>query len=285
MTVPLISPRPRPFTGSGVWCLDPWHNMDAVEALEQMRSEASTDYNTLSQTMPRGMVNEITTFDPSSRIAVIDFSGVAGWNLPRWALDHGYTDLALLVSGLEALVPLKPAAVLLHIDTPGGIYNGTPEAAARIAEFAHFTAPVHAFTDGRCLCLGMWLASACTSFMASPSATVGGIGAYSILEDSSAAWSMAGLKKHVFRSGPLKGMGEPGSEVTNYQVLSEQTRITEIGDSFKLHILNRWRGASLRILDGAAVQAQSTDGMTVHHGLQRTKNHHAQSILQKVLNP
>lgn len=125
--------------------------------------------------------------------------------------------------------------IIMRMDTPGGDVMGIDDLAAEIRE-ARKVKPVVAVVEDMCASAGYWLASQCDEIIANRSAFVGSLGAYSVLHDTSGQMEREGVKVHVVSSGGAKGMGVPGTPVTD-AVIAEKSRVIEaITDLFKTNV-------------------------------------------------
>ena len=115
--------------------------------------------------------------------------------------------------------------VMMIFDSPGGTVSGTSDLAEAIASCAAVK-PVMGFIEDLGASAAYWLASQCTTIVANPSAMVGSIGTYGVLQDSSRMAANAGVTVHVIRAGAFKGAGVPGTEITDQQ-LAEYQRIVD----------------------------------------------------------
>jgi len=116
-------------------------------------------------------------------------------------------------------------AIMLRVDSPGGMVPGTSDLADLIAQVSA-TKPVHGYIEDLGASAAYWLASQCKTLACGPSAAVGSIGVYAVVADWSAAFDRAGVKVHVIRAGEFKGAGAAGTEVTK-QHLAEWQRIID----------------------------------------------------------
>lgn len=109
------------------------------------------------------------------------------------------------------------SAILLAIDSPGGTVAGTADLANEVRQ-ARKSKPVWAHIDDLGASAAYWVASQADAVYANtPTALVGSIGTIQTVYDLSAAAEREGVKTLVFATGPLKGAGVPGSEVTEEQ--------------------------------------------------------------------
>jgi signal peptide peptidase SppA len=84
-------------------------------------------------------------------------------------------------------------AVVLDVDSPGGVISGVPELAAEIRA-ARGGKPIVAQANHLMASAAYWIASAADEIVASPSALVGSVGVYAMHVDQSAYLEQMGLK-------------------------------------------------------------------------------------------
>jgi protease-4 len=234
---------------------------------------------------PEGYLNRITSFDEASGIGVMAVSGVMGKGLSLLETMCGGVDMNDVHDGLQQLAGLKPQAVQLYLNTPGGSAMGTQEAAAVLEEFAANVAPVHAYIDRLSASGGAWLGSGATTIHAAPTATVGSIGVYSVFFDQSQMLIREGVKPRVFTSGALKGAGADGT-LTPAQAAEKQRTVLEIAERFYAQMQRR-QPAGRAALDpavhftGGHWQAQSAAGMALHDGLVIDRQTHLNGMMMR----
>ena len=123
--------------------------------------------------------------------------------------------------------------IVFHVDSPGGMYSGTPECANRIAQCEK---PTAAFIPGAACSGAYWLACACDFVCATVSADIANIGVYCYLLDWSESYKQAGVKPELITSGPYKGAGSPGIPLTKVQRDHLQERVNEMAQQFYDHV-------------------------------------------------
>jgi protease-4 len=143
-------------------------------------------------------------------------------------------------------------AVMLAFDSPGGAVTGVPEAAAAVARGAE-RKPVIAYADGQMCSAAYYIASQASQIYAMPSAQVGSIGVYLALLDYSRAAEMQGIKVEMFKSGKHKGMGQPGTTLTDEQRAMLQGRVDALGTEFRATVT----AGRMRDIDPGVMQGQS----------------------------
>lgn len=124
------------------------------------------------------------------------------------------------------------SGILLAIDSPGGTVAGTDDL-ARDVKAAGRTKPVWAHAEDLLASAAYWVASQAQRITAnSPTALVGSIGTLQVINDLSAAAEKEGIRTMVFSTGPLKGLGTPGSKVTEEQASHVQSLVNSIQEQF-----------------------------------------------------
>jgi signal peptide peptidase SppA len=126
---------------------------------------------------------------------------------------------------------------MLVIDSPGGMVTGVPEAAAAVRNAA-LSKPVLAYNDGMMDSAAYWIGSQATAIYSTESGRTGSIGAYLAFMDFSKMAESVGIKVEVIRSAPHKGMGTPGTSLTDEDRTALQTRIDTLGNDFISAVMN-----------------------------------------------
>jgi signal peptide peptidase SppA len=123
----------------------------------------------------------------------------------------------------------------MRVNSPGGTVDGLlPLVAAMRAVNAE--KPIVAIGDGQVASAAYWIASQADAFYAQPGTQVGSIGTYVALADSSELHTANGIKVHVLRSGPYKGVGTPGTQITDEQLAGIQSMVDDIAAEFISHV-------------------------------------------------
>lgn len=133
---------------------------------------------------------------------------------PYWARECGFaTSTSTATNELRSFLDDPGISRIKMIwDTPGGDVSGTEEFAAAI-EAANKVKLVSSWVTGACCSAGIYCASQADSIIAEPSAIIGSIGAYSVLEDLSQLYTDMGVDVSIVRSAPAKG-GAYGAPIT-----------------------------------------------------------------------
>jgi protease-4 len=97
-----------------------------------------------------------------------------------------------------------------------------------------------------------WIASQADKITANqPSALVGSIGTIQVIYDQSAAAEQQGIRPLVFATGPLKGLGTPGTKVTEEQAAHVQSLVDSVQVNFDAAVM---KGRRMSAKELAAVR-------------------------------
>ena len=110
----------------------------------------------------------------ADRIAHVHILGPVGRALSKLERACGATGFEQVRQDLADAVAGGARGILLHVDSPGGMVNGTPETAKAIAELSQ-SLPIVAYGDQMCSA-AYYIAAGCTAIVAPPSANLGSIG-------------------------------------------------------------------------------------------------------------
>lgn len=121
--------------------------------------------------------------------------------------------------------------VLLKIDSPGGTVSGTKDLADDVAAAAE-NKPLHTYAED-CICsAAYWIGSQARRLSTNATCWSGSIGTFAVLYDLSGMAEQDGVKVHVVRAGDLKGMGTPGTVVTDEQLAHVQQIVNSCNEHF-----------------------------------------------------
>lgn len=123
------------------------------------------------------------------------------------------------------------SGILLSIDSPGGTVSGQEDLSTDVRN-AGRQKPLFAQFNDLGASAALWLGTQADQVFSNSMADIGSIGVVAVVEDSSGAAEMAGVKVHVISTGKFKGMGIEGSEVTEEQIENIQNRVNEINEFF-----------------------------------------------------
>ena len=185
-------------------------------------------------------------------LALLPIKGPLGIDLGAFEKGAGATDYLDIQADIrKAEENDKVENILAVFDTPGGMWGGLPETTKMISKCSK---PIWAYVPpgGQCCSAGLHLAAGCNGRFLAPSAQMGSIGVYCAYTDFSERAKMMGIKVKVFSSGIYKGMGVPGTELTEAQEQFLQDSVMELAQEFYDHIR-----ANLGDVPDDAMQGQS----------------------------
>lgn len=101
-------------------------------------------------------------------------------------------------------------AIVIGIDSPGGIVDLVAETSEKIYSARREGRPIIAVADTMAASAAYWLASSADEIVVTPSGSVGSIGVYGMHDDLTEAMKMRGISRTLIRSGPRKAEGVVG---------------------------------------------------------------------------
>jgi signal peptide peptidase SppA len=173
---------------------------------------------------------EVEQIEIKDGVAYIPINGAIGQKLDPFDRGEGAVDVLDLANEIDiAEASDKVHSILFDIDSPGGMVTGTPELAAKISAIQK---PAMAFTNGMIASAAYWLASGVRRIFATPTASIGSIGVYLPIMDTTGFYAARGVKVELIKAGKLKGMGYPGTTLTESQREFLQDRVNKIYSMF-----------------------------------------------------
>jgi signal peptide peptidase SppA len=181
-----------------------------------------------------GQELEVDEAEIRDGIAIIPVGGPMGVNLGEFEKGAGAVDLNDVADEVDQMeLDDDVSAIILDFDSPGGMFTGTFELAARVLACEK---PIYAFTAGTMASAAYAVAAATDGIFATPSARVGSIGVYTVFQDLSQMAKQAGINVKVIASGPVKGYGQPGTALTAEQEMFLKENVMKMAKVFQDHI-------------------------------------------------
>jgi len=151
-------------------------------------------------------------------VAVLPLYGVIFPRANLFTEMSGGTSLQQFISAFrQAIGDERTRAVVLDVDSPGGLTDLVPEVAAEIRS-ARGSKPIVAIADTTAASAAYWLASQADELVVTPSGEVGSIGIFAAHDDISKLQEKAGVKTTLISAGRYKTEGNP------FEPLSEEAR-------------------------------------------------------------
>lgn len=151
-------------------------------------------------------------------VAVLPFRGVLANRMSLMSDISGGTSYEGFARTFDAAVSdPEVKAIILDVDSPGGVVSGVDELSQRIFS-ARGKKPIIAHVNSTGASAAYWAITAADEVILNPSAEVGSIGVMMVHDDISAALEKAGVKRTLIAAGKFKGEGAP------FQQLSDEAR-------------------------------------------------------------
>lgn len=215
----------------GPWALEPCAARHLWDLSGSIDLAAHVSESTASRAPLRSAIEKTTA--GGANIAVIPIRGI----MMKGQSSLGGTSTVQVRRDLrQAAADPEVGGILLAIESPGGTVAGTDDLAADIRS-ARRAKPVWAHVEDLGASAAYWTASQTQRITAnSPTALIGSIGTLQVMYDQSAAAESAGIRTLIFSTGPLKGLGTPGSKITDEQAAHVQSLIDSVQQSFDLAV-------------------------------------------------
>ncbi|MGD9720551.1 MAG: S49 family peptidase [Pirellulales bacterium] len=170
---------------------------------------------------------------------------------------------------------------MLMMDTPGGTARGNRDLADEVARFAQ-AKPIYSYTEDQTTSAGVSVASQATKrFANNDTALYGAMGTYSVLMDQSGMAEKLGVKVHVIKAGQYKGMGEPGTAISEEQLVEAQRIVNALNEGY-LETIARGLSKPVEMIrsiaDGRVIMARDAVGMGLLDGVQTFDDTYAQLV-------
>lgn len=161
-------------------------------------------------------------------VAILSLNGF----MSREPNSIGGTSTTMLRRSIRAAVSDDSVkAILMIVNSGGGTVDGTAALADDIAAAAR-KKPFYSYVEGTCASAAFWAASQGTQILADRTAEQGSIGTLFVVEDWSKFYEDLGVKVHALATGPIKGAGVEGTEITEEQLKAFETRRDDLNAHF-----------------------------------------------------
>ena len=229
------------------WCLEE----SRLAAIVQL------DGRVLSQSVvDQALAANRTAVGPrvAAGVSVVPLKGIVTPSASLFSmLMGGGTGLDRFLSDFRSAVQdPETKAVVLDVDSPGGLVDMVPETAAAMREIRDASdKPVVAVANPLAASAAYWLASQAHEVVVTPSGEAGSIGVYQVHRDASQMFERVGIKHTLVSAGKYKGEGNPYEELGDEGLASIQQGVNDFYGMFTADVA-KGRGVS---------QQEVTDGM------------------------
>jgi ClpP class serine protease len=146
----------------------------------------------------------------------------------RW--EHAHEKDYAPLPDIEAS---PPSALVLELDTPGGVVSGLNETVAKIQGISKKAGiPFIAFVNEMAASAGFAMACACERIVCPRSAIIGSVGVISTMASQAEADKEAGLDYRLITSGARKADGHPHQPIEDAAVEAERGRVMRLAKDF-----------------------------------------------------
>lgn len=150
-------------------------------------------------------------------------------------LTHHASPLTLsyeeIVEQVRGAVAGAPRAVVLRIDSPGGLVSGCFDAAREIRALCS-EVPLYVHVSGQACSAAYALACLSDEISLSPTAVAGSIGVLDAIMDVTASDEKQGIAYHILTSGARKADGNPHAPVEAAALAAQQAIVDEFAEQF-----------------------------------------------------
>ena len=134
---------------------------------------------------------------------------------------------------IEAPELVPPKAVVLRVDSPGGVVAGLDQTITKLRAMSKDAKiPLVAYVDETAYSAGFALCCACSRIVLPKAGFLGSIGVISTMVDVTRADAKAGLRYVVLSSGRHKADGHPHVPITEAMVAEEGPRVMTLAKQF-----------------------------------------------------
>jgi capsid assembly protease len=156
-----------------------------------------------------------------------------------------YNPLDTFLSGMrDAMADDEVGAIIVDIDSPGGVVDGIPEAAAALRGMRG-PKPIIASVNTLCASAAYWIASQADEISITPSGAAGSIGVYATHRDMSGMMEMMGVNTTLISAGKYKTEGNPFEPLTDEAKAAIQSDVDDFYGMFVADVA-KGRGASVK---------------------------------------
>lgn len=205
------------------WAISPQHASFISNYRNKFKVTLSnTDKDTLVE-------SEQVDFTVLKGIAIVNVRGVL---LKRSSFIFRGSSLKTIEQTFDRLrIDNAIRGVVVNVDSPGGSVAGTNEAAMALRKLSE-AKPTLSYCCDLTASAAYWIASQAREVSANAPALVGSIGTYCVVPDSSEAAEKAEVIVHVVRAGEFKGVGTPGTAITDEHLEHMQHLVDGINEHF-----------------------------------------------------
>ena len=254
------------------WAIVPDRLKEIKAIYETHLKGEKIDLKPVEAALGRPLDNRSQGYEVTDGVAVIPIEGVIAKRMNLFTQISGGTSTELLIRDLKSAIDDPDVrAIVLSIDSPGGVVDGTADLAELIYG-SRGTKPIFAFTNGMMCSAAYWIGSAAERVYISNNTTaVGSIGVVATHTDVSKLEEKSGVKTTEVYAGRYKRIASQYAPLSDEGRQSIQERVDYIYSVFISAVAGH-RGVSIekalemadgRIFSGKqAIEAGLVDGIS-----------------------
>lgn len=227
---------------SNVWAIDP---IKGHEILDMLALRADGRPRTAEFERPAEAANGFETIEGAR--GPVHVMRLMGTIVPRGSMlsdMSGAASLQRFQAGFSrAAADAQASAIVIEVDSPGGIVNQVLETAAMIHAARRADRPIIAHANTLAASAAYWIASAADEIVVSPSGEVGSIGVYTMHDNFAGYFEELGVERTLISAGPRKVEGHPFAALDDTARAQLQRSVNETYGEF-VSAVARNRGVS-----------------------------------------
>jgi signal peptide peptidase SppA len=230
------------------WALQEGKLQAILDFLAEQSSGHKLSAEEMAARLPQKVERE--TARKVGRVALLPLRGVIANRMNMMTdISGGTSSEGFGLAFQAALRDAEIKAIVIDVDSPGGMVSGTAELSQMI--FAgRAVKPIVAHVNATAASAAYWIASAATEMVVTASGGVGDIGVYGTHDDVSGALEKAGIKKTIIKAGKFKGSMNPYTPLDDATLQRVQARVDASYATFVADVARNRGVAVARVRDG-----------------------------------
>jgi len=227
---------------SEIWAIDEFKLDQIVAFLALQASGEKLSAEELQARISRQAERDVARREGA--VAILPLRGVIANRMNMMSEISGGTSTEQFGRMFDAaVVDAGVKAIVIDVDSPGGVVSGTDELSSKIFA-ARGSKPIVSHVNPTAASAAYWIATAADEMVLNPSAEVGSIGVMGVHDDVSAALEKIGVKKTLIKAGKYKGEGAPFLPLSEEAIAHRQKQVDAYYDAF-VRAVARNRNVSL----------------------------------------
>jgi signal peptide peptidase SppA len=218
--------------GAGPWAIEPTKGEEIVNLLA-LRAQNMPRSWSADDTAPPPQASYATVTGRAGPVHVMRLFGTIMPRATMMSEMSGGTGLTRFQTDFrQAAADDSAAAIVIEVDSPGGMVDQVPETVAMIHAARRADRPIIAVANTMAASAAYWIAAAADELVVTPSGSVGSIGVYVMHDDMSGMLELAGVSRNFVFEGARKVENNPFQPLTEEGRAALQASIRTIYDAF-----------------------------------------------------